>query len=330
MGLLIDGVWHDQWYDTKKHGGRFVRQESAFRDWVTTDGASGFPAEAGRYHLYVCYACPWAHRALIVRALKGLEDTISFAPVHWHMAENGWAFTADYPDPIHGADYLYQIYTKADPSYTGRVTVPALWDRTTGTMVNNESADLIRMLNREFDAFARNPQLDLYPEDLRAEIDAVNERVYHTVNNGVYKAGFATTQDAYEEAFDALFDTLDWLEARLARQRYLAGDRLTEADVRLFTTLVRFDPVYVGHFKCNKHRLVDYPNLWGLTREIYQIPGVRETTNFEHIKKHYYVSHTMVNPTQVVPKGPELDFEAPHDRARLGGPGGLDAIARSA
>ncbi|RDD61263.1 glutathione S-transferase family protein [Ferruginivarius sediminum] len=330
MGLLIYGVWHDQWYDTKKHGGRFVRQESAFRDWVTADGSSGFKAEPGRYHLYVCYACPWAHRTLIVRALKGLEDVISYDPVHWYMAENGWAFDAEHPDTVNGANFLHEVYTRAKPDYTGRVTVPTLWDRQQGTIVNNESAELIRMLNTEFNAFARHPELDLYPADLRKEIEAVNERVYHTVNNGVYKAGFATTQAAYEEAFDALFDTLDWLEERLGRQRYLAGDLLTEADIRLFTTLVRFDPVYVGHFKCNKRRIVDYPNLWGLTREIYQLPGVKQTVRFDHIKKHYYVSHAKVNPTQVVPKGPDIDFDAPHDRARLGGPGGLQAIARSA
>lgn len=328
MGLLVEGVWHDKWYDTKKHGGRFVRQESAFRDWVTPDGASGFPAEAGRYHLYVSYACPWAHRILIMRALKGLEDVISVDSVHWHMADRGWPFSADYPDRVNGKSVLHEVYTKAKSDYTGRVTVPALWDRKRETIVNNESADLLRILNTGFDAFAKRPELDFYPEPLRAEIDAVNERVYHTVNNGVYKCGFATAQDAYEEAFDALFDSLDWLEERLSRRRFLAGEHLSEADIRLFTTLVRFDPVYVGHFKCNKRRIVDYPNLWGFTRELYQLPGVKETTRFDHIKNHYYVSHTSVNPTRIVPKGPEIDFDAPHGRERMGGAGGLEAVAR--
>jgi putative glutathione S-transferase len=330
MGLLIDGVWHAQWYDTKKHGGRFVRPETQFRNPVTADGASGFPAESGRYRLYVSRACPWAHRALIVRALKGLEDAIPVSVVHWHMADQGWEFPEGAPEPEIGARYLRELYQHADPHYTGRVTVPTLWDRRQQTIANNESADLVRILNRTFDGVARRPELDLYPGDLQREIDSVNEEVYHHVNNGVYKAGFATTQAAYEEAFDRLFATLDRLEDRLGRQRYLAGDRLTEADIRLFTTLVRFDAVYVGHFKCNKSRIADYPNLHGLTREIYQLPGVRETVDFEHIKKHYYVSHTMVNPTQIVPKGPELALDAPHDRDRLGGPDGLAAIAGAA
>jgi len=330
MGLLIDGVWHDQWYDTKRHGGRFVRQDSIFRNWVTADGSSGFEAEPGRYHLYVCYACPWAHRTLILRKLKGLEDVISVDPVHWFMGENGWEFDAEHPDSVNGARYLHQVYTRAKPDYTGRVTVPTLWDKRQGTIVNNESAELIRMLNGAFNAFAKRPELDFYPVELRGEIEAVNERVYHTVNNGVYKAGFATSQAAYEEAFDALFDTLDWLEDRLDRQRYLAGDRLTEADIRLFTTLVRFDPVYVGHFKCNKRRIADYPNLWNFTREIYQLPGVKETVRMDHIKNHYYASHLKVNPTGIVPKGPDIDFDAPHDRDRFTGPGGLSAVARAA
>ncbi len=328
MGKLIEGVWHTQWYDTKSHGGRFVRPDTQFRNRVEEGGA--FPVEADRYHLYVSYACPWAHRALIVRALKGLEDAIPFSAVHWYMADQGWEFTADHPDHVNGANYLRELYVKADPHYTGRVTVPTLWDKKQGTIANNESADLVRILNADFNAFARNPELDLYPDDLAEEIERINEPVYHHVNNGVYKAGFATSQDAYEEAFDALFETLDWLEGLLAERRYVAGDRLTEADIRLFTTLVRFDPVYVGHFKCNKYRIADYPNLMGLTREIYQLPGVAETTDFEHIKKHYYVSHTMINPTQVVPKGPVLDLTAPHGRERLGGPGGLQAIAGAA
>ena len=330
MGLLIEGVWHDQWYDTKSHGGRFVRQDSIFRNWVTADGTSGFPAEAGRYHLYVSYACPWAHRTLILRSLKGLEKVVSVDSVHWHMAENGWEFDDAYPDRVNGARCLYQNYLKAKPDYTGRVTVPTLWDKQRNTIVSNESADIVRMFNSAFNAVATRPELDFYPPEPRAEIDAVNERVYHTVNNGVYKAGFATTQKAYDEAVDALFESLDWLEDRLAQQRYLAGDRLTEADIRLFTTLLRFDPVYVGHFKCNRYRIADYPNLWNFTREIYQLPGVRETVRMDHIKNHYYVSHTKVNPSGVVPKGPVIDFEAPHDRARLGGPGGLDAVARTA
>ncbi len=323
MGLLIDGVWHDRWYDTKASGGRFQRQDSRFRNWVTADGASDFPAASGRYHLYVSLACPWAHRTLIFRKLKGLEAAISVSVVHWHMGESGWAFRPgrDAPgatgDPLGGADHLHQIYTMADPTYSGRVTVPVLWDRETGTIVNNESAEIIRMLNGAFDGFAEHPELDFYPEALRPAIDEVNESVYHKVNNGVYKAGFATRQEAYEEAFEALFDTLDDLESRLAGQRYLVGDRLTEADWRLFTTLVRFDPVYVGHFKCNKRRLADFPHLWAYTRELYQVPGVAETVDLHHIKHHYYGSHAAINPTGIVPAGPEIDYTAPHDRARL-------------
>ena len=319
MGLLVEGQWQDKWYDTRKSGGRFQRQDSAFRSWVTADGSSGFKAEPGRYHLYVSLACPWAHRTLIVRALKRLEDAISVSVVHWHMGENGWEFREGpgaTGDALHGARYLHEIYTRAKPDYTGRVTVPVLWDKQTGTIVNNESSEIIRMLNREFDAWAK-PMPDLYPEDLRAEIDAINETVYATVNNGVYRAGFATTQEAYEEAVDTLFDSLDDLEERLSRRRYLAGDRITEADWRLFTTLVRFDPVYVGHFKCNKRRLADYPNLWAYTRELYQVPGVAETVDLHHIKHHYYGSHKTINPTGIVPKGPEIDFSAPHDRARM-------------
>ncbi len=316
MGLLIDGVWHDRWYDTKETGGRFVRQSSQFRDFVTADGSSGFKAEPGRYHLYVSLACPWAHRTLIFRKLKGLEEIISVSVVHWHMGKEGWAFregSGTSPDPVFGADHLHRIYTAAKADYTGRVTVPVLWDKRQGTIVNNESADIIRMLNGAFEAWAR-PGLDLYPAELRAAIDEVNETVYHTVNNGVYKAGFATSPEAYEAAFDALFDTLDALEARLAQQRYLVGERLTEADWRLFTTLLRFDPVYFGHFKCNKRRLVDYPNLWAYTRDLYQTPGVAETVDFDHIKRHYYVTHAQINPTRVVPVGPELDLDRPHGR----------------
>lgn len=316
MGLLVEGHWQDRWYDTKKTGGRFQRQDSAFRNWITADGRSGFKAEAGRYHLYVSYACPWAHRTLIFRKLKRLEEVISLSVVHWHMGERGWEFReapGTVPDSVNGASALYEIYAKARPSYTGRVTVPVLWDKESGAIVSNESADIIRMLNNEFNAFGE-AGTDFYPEALRAEIDAVNERVYRCVNNGVYKAGFATSQEAYEEAYDELFETLDWLERRLAGQRYLVGESMTEADWRLFTTLVRFDAVYHGHFKCNRQRLADFPNLWAYTRALYQVPGVSETVHFDHIKQHYYTSHKTVNPTGIVPKGPDLDFMAPHGR----------------
>ncbi|MQM39127.1 Glutathionyl-hydroquinone reductase YqjG [wastewater metagenome] len=316
MGLLIDGVWHDRWYDTDSTGGRFERPETVFRDWVSPEPSARFAAEPGRYHLYVSLACPWAHRVLITRRLKGLEDVIGVSVVHPYMGDQGWSF-GDYPgatgDRLHGLDHLYQLYTRARPDYTGRVTVPTLWDTREGTIVNNESADLVRMLNTAFDRWGRD-DVDLYPADHREAIDAINPFVYDRVNNGVYKAGFATAQAAYEEAVTALFEALDELEARLARQPYLAGDRLTEADVRLFTTLVRFDPVYVGHFKCNIRRLVDYPNLWAYTREIYQVPGVAPTVSLDHIKRHYYTSHPTINPTGVIPVGPEIDLEAPHGR----------------
>ncbi|MCS4504892.1 glutathione S-transferase family protein [Arhodomonas aquaeolei] len=316
MGLLIDGVWHDRWYDTDSTGGRFERPETVFRDWVSPEPSARFAAEPGRYHLYVSLACPWAHRVLITRRLKGLEDVIGVSVVHPYMGDQGWSF-GDYPgatgDRLHGLDHLYQLYTRARPDYTGRVTVPTLWDTREGTIVNNESADLVRMLNTAFDRWGRD-DVDLYPADHREAIDAINPFVYDRVNNGVYKAGFATAQAAYEEAVTALFEALDELEARLARQPYLAGDRLTEADVRLFTTLVRFDPVYVGHFKCNIRRLVDYPNLWAYTREIYQVPGVAPTVSLDHIKRHYYTSHPTINPTGIIPVGPEIDLEAPHGR----------------
>lgn len=325
MGLLIDGQWHDKWYDTKKSGGRFERQDSVFRNWVTADGSAGpkgeegFKAEAGRYHLYVSLACPWAHRTLIFRKLKGLEDLISLSVVHWHMGEEGWTFQEGQgviADPVNKAAKLHQVYTAAKPDYTGRVTVPVLWDKQRGTIVSNESAEIIRMFNSAFDGITGST-LDFYPKALRGEIDAVNETVYDTVNNGVYKAGFATKQEPYEKAFDALFATLDDLEDRLSRQRYLAGSQITEADWRLFTTLVRFDSVYHGHFKCNLRRLVDYPNLWNYTRELYQVPGVAGTVDLFHIKHHYYESHPTVNPSGIVPKGPDIDFKAPHDRAAL-------------
>ena len=328
MGMLVDGQWHDVWYDTKATGGRFVRGDSQFRSWITADGTpgpsgdGGFVAEPGRYHLYVSLACPWAHRVLIVRALKGLEEMIPMSVVHWLMVEDGWTFADGpgvVPDPLHDARFLHQVYTAARPDYSGRVTVPVLWDKQRGTIVNNESSEIIRMLTRAFDAVGATPG-DFYPEELRDEIDAVNDRVYDGCNNGVYKAGFATSQSAYEEAVAGVFETLDWAEERLSRQRYLAGDRLTEADIRLFTTLLRFDEVYHGHFKCNRRRIVDYPNLWGFTRELFQLPGVAATVNMEHIKRHYYESHRTINPTAIVPVGPAPDFAAPHGRDALGAP----------
>ncbi|WP_336069673.1 glutathione S-transferase family protein [Nitratireductor rhodophyticola] len=325
MGLLVEGVWHDKWYDTSKTGGRFERSRSQFRDFVTRDGAPaegrerGFRAEPGRYHLYVSLACPWAHRTLIFRKLKKLEDVISVSVVHHFMGENGWTFLKEdgaTGDDLYGFDFMHQIYTKADPGYSGRVTVPVLWDRKTETIVSNESAEIIRMLNGAFDEWG-DASVDFYPENLRSEIDSINALVYDNINNGVYKAGFATTQEAYEEAFGALFAALDQVEERLSRQRYLAGKRLSEADWRLFTTLVRFDPVYVGHFKCNLRRIADYPNLSNYLRELYQVPGVAGTVDLLHIKAHYYGSHKTINPSGVVPLGPELDLAAPHNRDRL-------------
>lgn len=316
MGLLIDGRWHDQWYDTGKTGGRFKRQDSRFRNWITPDGApgptgeGGFAAEPGRYHLYVSLACPWAHRTLIFRKLKALEDAISLSVVHWLMRDEGWTFADGLgviADDVNGARVLHEVYTRAAPDYTGRVTVPVLWDKARGTIVSNESAEIIRMLNSAFDGVGATPG-DYCPSDLLGEIDAVNARVYDDVNNGVYKAGFATTQDAYEEAVRPLFETLDWLEERLTGRDFLVGDRLTEADWRLFTTLVRFDPVYVGHFKCNLRRIADYPALSAYLRRLYRMPGVAETVNFEHIKRHYYESHETINPTGVVPLGPVMDL----------------------
>jgi glutathionyl-hydroquinone reductase len=325
MGLLVDGTWTDRWYDNSASSGRFQRQESGFRNWVTADGApgptgeGGFKAERGRYHLYVSLAWPWAHRTLIFRALKGLERAISLSVVHWLMGENGWTFDDGpdvIPDPIGGAQRLYQVYLRSNATYTGRVTVPVLWDKERDVIVSNESSEIIRMMNSAFDDAGAAPG-DFYPKELREQIDAVNARIYATVNNGVYRAGFATTQDAYEEAVQPLFDTLDWLEKRLANSRYLCGKRLTEADWRLFTTLVRFDAVYVGHFNCNLRRLVDYPNLWNYTRELYQRPGLAATVDFAHIKRHYYQSHPSINPTRIVPVGPQVDFLSPHDRESL-------------
>ncbi|GHF15049.1 glutathione-dependent reductase [Kordiimonas sediminis] len=325
MGLLIDGTWHDKWYDTKVNEGRFKRSESQFRNWVTADGSAGpsgeegFKAEKGRYHLYVSYACPWAHRTLIVRALKGLSDFISVSVVAPLMRENGWTFDKSGDstgDDLYGLQYLHQIYTKADPNYSGRVTVPVLWDKKRQTIVSNESSEIIRMLNSAFGSLgATGP--DLSPESRMQEIDTLNARIYDNVNNGVYKAGFATSQTAYEEAISPLFETLDWLEKELDSKRFLLGDTLSEADIRLFTTLIRFDPVYVGHFKCNLRTLESYENLWAYTRDIYQQSGIRETVNMDHIKGHYYASHTMINPTAVIPAGPIQDLDAPHTRHQL-------------
>ena len=325
MGMLVDGVWHDIWYDTKETKGHFQRAASQFRNWITPDGTAGpsgtggFKAEAGRYHLYVSLACPWAHRTLIFRKLKKLEELISVSIVDPLMLENGWEFKAKdggTTDPLFGAKALWEIYVKADPHYSGRVTVPVLWDKQTGTIVNNESAEIIRMLNSAFDALTGSKQ-DFYPENLRSDIDALNELVYDTVNNGVYKAGFATTQEAYEENARRLFETLDTLDKRLSTKRYLFGEQLTEVDWRLFTTLVRFDAVYVGHFKCNIRRIADYPNLSKYLRDLYQFAGVAETVNLAHIKNHYYRSHKTINPTGIVPIGPELDLDRPHGRERL-------------
>ncbi|AOY88804.1 glutathione-dependent reductase [Marinobacter salinus] len=327
MGLLIGGKWHDQWYDTDKTGGKFERESARFRNWVTVDGApgpegeGGFKAESGRYHLYVSMACPWAHRTLIFRRLKGLEKHISVSVVHPDMVENGWEFR---PGSDHHRDHLFdfrfmhQLYTKAAPGYTGRVTVPALWDREKQTIASNESAEIIRMFNSAFNRLdGVEAGVDFYPESLRAEIDEVNERVYHTVNNGVYKAGFATAQDKYEEAYAELFRSLDWLERRLSGQRYLVGGQLTEADWRLFTTLIRFDAAYYGHFKCNRQRIADFPALSGYVRDLYQVAGVAGTVDIAQIKRHYYVSQRTINPSQVVPVGPELDFDASHGRESL-------------
>ena len=326
MGLLVDGEWKDQWYDTKKSGGKFVRSDAGFRNWITADGSAGpsgeggFKAEAGRYHLYISHACPWANRTAIFRKLKGLEDAISLSVVDHFMGSEGWTFNGEgdgsTKDHINGFDRMHQVYTAAKSDYTGRVTVPVLWDKERSTIVSNESSEIIRMFNSAFAAVTDDEQ-DFYPQALRTGIDEVNERVYHTVNNGVYKCGFATTQEAYEEAFQPLFETLDWLEERLSTQRYLVGDQVTEADWRLFTTLVRFDPVYVGHFKCNKRRIADYPNLSNYARDLYQWPGVADTINMHHIKAHYYGSHETINPTRVVPVGPDVDYTLPHDRDRF-------------
>lgn len=323
MGLLIDGKWHDQWYDTKSTGGAFKRSESRFRNWITADGSAGasgsggFKAESGRYHLFVSLACPWAHRTLIFRALKGLEDHISVSVVHPDMFSEGWTFETDdhgaTGDHLFGSAFMHQIYTRADESYTGRVTVPVLWDKQQNTIVSNESAEIIRMLNSAFDGITGNT-LDFWPEELREPIETVNARIYSTFNNGVYKCGFATTQEAYDAAVMPLFETLDWLEDLLSQHRYLLGDQLTEADWRLFTTLVRFDSVYHQHFKCNRKRIADCPNLWAYTRELYQMPGVAGTVGMQHIVRHYHCSHTSINPHGIIPINPVLDWGAAHGR----------------
>lgn len=328
MGLLVDGKWQDKWYDTDKTGGKFKREEARFRHWVTQDGSAGptgepgFKAASGRYHLYVSMACPWAHRTLIFRKLKGLEDHIGVSVVHPDMLENGWEFRPDdsrHKDSLHDARFLHQLYTRVAPDYSGRVTVPVLWDREREDIVSNESADIIRMFNSAFDGLEGvNKELDFYPAELRDEIEKVNGRVYDTINNGVYKTGFATAQDVYEQSYDALFESLDWLEQRLSSHRYLVGQRLTEADWRLFTTLIRFDAVYYSHFKCNRERLMDFPHLSAYLRDLYQVPGVAETVDIAQIKRHYYVSQRTINPTQIVPVGPRLDFDAPHGRESLG------------
>ena len=323
MGLLVDGVWQDQWYDTKSSGGKFERSQAKFRNWITADGSagpsgkSGFKAESGRYHLYVSLACPWAHRTLIFRQIKDLTSHIGVSVVHPDMLGEGWTFEVDDKgatgDHLFDLPYARDIYIKADPNFTGRVTVPILWDKAQNTIVSNESSEIIRMFNTAFDSITGNAQ-DYWPGSLRAEIAPVNDRIYDTLNNGVYKSGFATTQNAYDAAVHPLFETLDWIEGILSENRYLMGDKLTEADWRLFTTLVRFDLVYHQHFKCNRARIIDYPNLWAYTRELYQWPGVAETVNFDHIVRHYHYSHKTINPNRIIPINPVLDFDAPHGR----------------
>ncbi|WP_298839779.1 glutathione S-transferase family protein [uncultured Roseobacter sp.] len=323
MGLLVDGVWHDQWYDTKSTRGKFERSEAKFRNWITADGSAGpsggdgFAAESGRYHLYVSFACPWAHRALIFRVLKKLEDHISVSAVHPDMLTDGWTFARDdhgaTGDTLFGSEFMRDIYTRAEPQFSGRVTVPVLWDKQRNTIVSNESSEIIRMFNAAFDGITGNTD-DYWPEEMRAAIAPVNDRIYDTLNNGVYKCGFATTQEAYDAAVVPLFDTLDWLEERLTDNRYLMGDRVTEADWRLFTTLVRFDPVYHLHFKCNRRRIIDYPAVSGYLRELYQMPGIAGTVNLAHIVRHYHYSHETINPHRIIPINPVSGLEAPHGR----------------
>lgn len=323
MGQLVNGKWEDTWYDTKSTGGKFVRTTAGFRNWITKDGrpgptgTGGFKAESDRYHLYVSHACPWAHRTLIYRQIKGLESHISVSVVHPDMLNDGWTFATDFEDAtgdtLFGLPFARDIYVRADPTVSGRVTVPILWDKQTNTIVSNESSEIIRMFNTAFDDITGNT-VDYWPASLRDDIEAVNARIYSTINNGVYKAGFATTQDAYDSAVHELFDSLDWVEDILANNRYLTGNTLTEADWRLFTTLVRFDKVYHLHFKCNKRRIIDYPNLWAYTRELYQFPGVAETVHFDHIVRHYHYSHATINPNRIIPINPDIDFSAPFDR----------------
>jgi len=327
MGSMIDGVWHKDDAERNASDGRFVRSTTSFRGTVTADGSSGFKAEPGRYHLYVSHACPWAHRTMILRALRRLEDVISVSVVDPFMSDEGWHFSDGpdcIPDTVNGTRFLREVYKLAKDDYTGRVTVPVLWDKREKTIVNNESAEIIRVLNVAFNAWG-NGEPDFYPAPLRDEIDAINEPIYEHVNNGVYRTGFARSQAAYDEAFDALFATLDELEARLGARRYLAGAHVTEADWRLFVTLIRFDAVYVGHFKCNRNRIEDYPNLSNYLRDLYQRPGVADTVNMTHIKRHYYESQESVNPSRIVAKGPELDFTRPHDRDRFSSPDALAA-----
>lgn len=326
MGLLVDGIWHDTWYDTKSSGGKFERAAAKFRNWITADGTAGpsgqggFKAESGRYHLYVSYACPWAHRALIFRARKGLTAHIGVSAVHPDMLTDGWTFETDNNgatgDALFGLPFARDIYTKADPQFSGRVTVPILWDTQRQTIVSNESSEIIRMFNSAFDPITGNTD-DLWPQAMRDDIEIVNERIYNTFNNGVYRCGFATTQTAYDDAVTPLFDTLDWLEDRLSTRRYLMGDQLTEADWRLFTTLVRFDPVYHLHFKCNRKRIVDCPNLWAYTRELFQMEGVAQTVNMNHIVRHYHYSHDSINPHRIIPINPAIDFLEPHGRSAI-------------
>ena len=326
MGLLVDGTWQDVWYDTKKSGGAFQRSVASFRNWVTEDGSAGpsgeggFKAESGRYHLYVSHACPWANRAMIFRAIKGLTDHISVSVVHPDMLGDGWTFSTDFDgatgDTLYGLPFARDVYLKDTPDMTGRVTVPILWDKEREKIVSNESSEIIRMFNSAFNGITGDTQ-DFYPEELHQEIDQVNARIYDEVNNGVYKSGFATSQAAYDDAVQTLFHALDWLEDRLSRNRYLIGARITEADWRLFTTLIRFDLVYHLHFKCNRKRIIDYPNLWGYTRELYQWAGVADTVHFDHIVRHYHYSHDMINPARILPINPVLDFNAPHERDHL-------------
>lgn len=328
MGQLVEGVWQDVWYDTKSTGGAFKRTNASYRNWITSDGSpgpsgeGGYKAESGRYHLYVSHACPWAHRTMIFRALKGLTEHISVSVVHPDMLSDGWTFETDDQgatgDTLFGLPFLRDIYTKDDPTVSTRVTVPVLWDKTRNRIVSNESSEIIRMFNSAFDQITGNRD-DYWPAPLREAIEPVNARIYSTLNNGVYKSGFATTQAAYDAAVTPLFETLDWLEDRLSTHRYLMGSSLTEADWRLFTTLIRFDPVYHGHFKCNRARIIDYPNLWAYTRELYQWPGVAETANMSHIMRHYHYSHESINPHRIVPIGPNIDYSVPH---------GCDAMQR--